>query len=444
MLNQQHLGAGLQLLLEASYPEAFHDSSSHPPSCFPGTRLQYIEDVTGWAQAYTAKRHFRMMRMQGPAGVGKSTLAQSCAEKVGDQLGAAFFFSRPNKRNISTRLFPSLAYQLAMKHPAYREKLDQKIIHDPSIIDKCIVTQFQELIVVPLRELKEEGQGVKDSVIFIDGLDECDGEDAQCTIIDTVSASVLDRTTPFVWAFFSRPEPRIVAQFSAPHITKLCWQLTLHVSRDADGDVELYLRDGFKRVRAKYGIPLAASWPSSYDIREVIRRSAGLFVYPANVIRFVNEGGTLGPEEQLRLILRFPSKLSSNPWPYLDAFYTLIMEHIPKDMLPIVLKLLLLAQPLSYLPCTFMFAADVLGLSVSAYCAALSRLHSVVKLGYSDTGLPKGIGIYHASFTDFLGDPERSGKFCVKAPEICGLLLIDIVKRLNNTFDNSKYIPAFN
>lgn len=384
-----------------------------------------------------------MMWMQGPAGVGKSTLAQSCAEKAGARLAAAFFFSRPNNRDISTRLFPSIAYQLTTKHPAYRDELDKKIIYDPSIVDKSIAVQFRELIVTPLQELEKEGRSVKEGVIFIDGLDECAGEDAQRAIIDTISTSVLEQTTPFLWAFFSRPEPHIVAQFSAPQVANLCWQPLLHVSRDADEDIELYLQDGFGRIRAKYGIPSTVLWPSKYDVRELVRRSAGLFIYPASVIRFVGEGGPLGPEEQLRLTLQFPTKLLGNPWSHLDAFYALIMEQIPKDILPVVLKLLLLTQPLSYLPRTYMFAADVLGLSFPTYCAALSKLHSVVKLTYADTGLPKDIGFHHASFTDFLGDPERSREFCVKTPEVCAMLLGDITRRFNSKFDNSTCLFFF-
>lgn len=256
---------------------------------------------------------------------------------------------------------------------------------------------------------------------------ECAGEDAQCTIIDIICASVREKTTPFVWALFSRPEPRIVSHFTAPDVNLPCWHLTLPVSHDADGDVELYLEDGFRGIRTQYGFPSMMSWPSKDAIQEIVRRSKGLFVYPTGVIRFVGDGGPLGPEEQLRLILDLPSKLTGNPWSHLDAFYTLIMRGIAKDMVSNALKLLSLAC-LQYAEArVYEVAADVLGLSLPTYCAALSKLHSVVEFTYTSNGFSQ-IQFYHASFTDFLLIPERSGRFCVKTPETCASLLTDVIK----------------
>lgn len=377
-----------------------------------------------------------MMWLQGPAGVGKSALAQSCAQEAGGKLAAAFFFSRPNSRDDSRCFFTSIAYQLATKHPSYYNKLQTKLVRDPTLVQKAIAVQFQELIALPLQELQKEGKGVDEGVIFIDGLDECDGEDAQCAIIDIVSSSVRERSTPFIWAFFSRPEPHIVARFSSHHVHELCWKLTLPISRDADGEIELYLRDGFKRIRIQYGIPSNASWPSNGNIRELVRRSAGLFAYAASILRYVAQGGPLGPEEQLRLVLRLPGS-SINPWSRLDAFYTYIMEQIPKAMLPNTLKLL--SSYKLWGEEFLVVAAAGLGFSLSTFCAALSKLHSVIKLTYSDDGFPEDISVYHASFTDYLEDPLRSGRFCIKTPEIYASLLADVIKLYDKGFENGVY-----
>jgi hypothetical protein len=52
--------------------------------------------------------------MWGPAGVGKSALAQTCAEQVKEMgnLGAAFFLSI-NERKDHRPFFVTLAYQLS-------------------------------------------------------------------------------------------------------------------------------------------------------------------------------------------------------------------------------------------------------------------------------------------------------------------------------------------
>lgn len=379
-----------------------------------------------------------MMWLQGPAGVGKSALAQSCAQEVGPKLAAAFFFSRPNTRDDPARLFISIAYQLTTKYPTYRHKLDEKIYWDRSLLQKSIDVQFQELIVAPLRELQEEGGGIAEGVIFVDGLDECAGEDAQCTIIDIVSASVRDRTTPFLWAFFSRPEPRLVGRFAAPHVHPFCWQLNLPVSREADGEIELYLRGAFESIRTQYDIPSTVNWPSDYDIQELVDRSVGLFIYPTSIVRYVSKGGALGPEEQLRQVLRHPGKSESNPWTHLDAFYTLIMEQVSKEMLPNTLKLLLSFQVVQ--PQFPLVAAAILGFSMATFSAALSKLHSVLKLARSDDGEPRDISFYHASFMDFLTNPERSKDFCIRTPERCGMLLIDLISFFDKGVDQGTHL----
>lgn len=66
--------------------------------------------------------------------------------------------------------------------------------------------------------------------------------------------------------------------------------------------------------------------PSKNEVREVVRRSKGLFIYPA--VCFFEERGPLRTRrEQVRLVLKLPSELNSNPWEHSpDDFYTLIMK----------------------------------------------------------------------------------------------------------------------
>jgi len=56
--------------------------------------------------------------MRGPAGVGKSAIAQTCADKLAENwhLGAAFFFTVKEHNNPS-RLFTTIAYQLTTTLP---------------------------------------------------------------------------------------------------------------------------------------------------------------------------------------------------------------------------------------------------------------------------------------------------------------------------------------
>ncbi|KAF9445229.1 hypothetical protein P691DRAFT_785506 [Macrolepiota fuliginosa MF-IS2] len=176
----EHKRPGLKMLLKASMPDAFHDSSARdpPPSCHPGTRHDFIDRITSWGLG-TSQHSEPMLWMYGPAGVGKSAIAQTCSEDLAERnkLGAALFFSRSvglNQRDDPHRLFPSLAYQIATKLKPFGDILDERIQDDPTLVTKSMKEQFQELLVKPLSCLGPGAAGVVGGlVIIIDGLDEC-------------------------------------------------------------------------------------------------------------------------------------------------------------------------------------------------------------------------------------------------------------------------------
>jgi len=159
-------------------------------------------------------------------------------------LGAAFFFTVDKHINPS-RLFTTMAYQLATTLPDYRTIIDEKIAKDKTLAEKKFPFQFKSLIVEPLQELGEQGKGIQPRAIFIDGLDECTGEDAQAKITEIVASSVRKGSTPFNWAIFSRAEPRIVSTFNQDSIASVTHSVELPISHKADGEIEMYLWGGF-------------------------------------------------------------------------------------------------------------------------------------------------------------------------------------------------------
>ncbi|KAF9448409.1 hypothetical protein P691DRAFT_759930 [Macrolepiota fuliginosa MF-IS2] len=413
---------GLERLLKASMPDAFHDSSARndPPSCHPGTRHDFIDTIVGWGLGVTEHTE-RLLWLHGPAGVGKSAVAQTCAELIGEKnmLGAALFFSRPNERDDPHRLFPSLSYQIATKSKSYGDILDHRIRNDPTLVMKSVREQFQELLVKPLSQLGANvGGDVEGLVIIIDGLDECDkGPQVHCEIIEIIATSIRHRTTPFRWAFFSRSETHIVGSFTADNLPSLSYQLEVPVSRKIDNQIALYLTAELRKIQQRSGLP--DSWLSERDIGMLVKLSAGLFIYAATLIRFVGNHKSLGPVDQLRAVLalgRLNRKaISLQPLSELDHFYILIMQSIPSEVLPRVQAiLLLLTHVRSWRPRVIHtgnpipYIANTLGISESQFRNACSALHSVLELD------PKGdIKFHHTSFMDFLLDSRRSGDFCV-------------------------------
>ncbi len=163
------------------------------------------------------------------------------------KLGATFFFSRPNHRDDPNRFFTTLASQLAGKHDAYGAHLDYEVQRDPDLVVKSLPHQFHNLFVVPCGNpiIREE---VSDRVIIVDGLDECATKEAQVAIIKIVAESVREGTTPFLWIFLSRLEPKIVKTFDLPDIKSISQQIDLPVSREIDKEILLYLADKLQEI----------------------------------------------------------------------------------------------------------------------------------------------------------------------------------------------------
>ncbi|EEB94165.1 hypothetical protein MPER_07068, partial [Moniliophthora perniciosa FA553] len=72
----------------------------------------------------------RILWLYGPAGAGKSAIAQTVAETAREEniLVASFFFSRADsKRNNPKYIFLSIAYQLAHSIPELREPIERAI-----------------------------------------------------------------------------------------------------------------------------------------------------------------------------------------------------------------------------------------------------------------------------------------------------------------------------
>ncbi|KXN91235.1 hypothetical protein AN958_01757 [Leucoagaricus sp. SymC.cos] len=389
-------GAGLRVLLEASVPEAAHDSAARypPPRCHPETRKGFIQEILSWAQPDPNQNVFkpRLLWLNGPAGVGKSAIAQTTAELLGERLGAAFFFSRLNHRDDANRLLPSIAYQLATSHAPYRKAIDTLLHNDPTLVSKSIRRQFQSLIIIP-SQLEVQRDSLREKVIIIDGLDECQGNDYQRDIIDVIAASIRDQSTPFIWAIISRPEPHLVASFTSLSLKRFCRNMEVTVSRDNDDEMRQYLGDGLGEIQHLQGISAASEpWFTEEDLQKLIDLAAGLFIYAATVLRFINQPSPLGPEGQLRIVLALHERYqtsplarskSKHPLSELDLFYMLIMQRIPTKVLPVTMKILL---AVAYYPRyrdvpSALKIADILGLSEPQFTNALCQnLQSVLTL----------------------------------------------------------------
>ena len=123
--------------------------------------------------------------LNGLAGTGKSTIAQSFSEMVAKEgiLGASFFCSRDYlDRKELKNIFPTLTYQLACHYPHFRSHIIATLKEDPTLAHTSLISQLENLLVDPL-----SGKNVS-CLIVIDALDECiDDQPASAILSDRKS-----------------------------------------------------------------------------------------------------------------------------------------------------------------------------------------------------------------------------------------------------------------
>ncbi|KAF5360339.1 hypothetical protein D9756_005088 [Leucocoprinus leucothites] len=410
--------------------EVESSTRKYAPRCHPDTRKSLQHSVMEWIAAERSydmswerrERVPRMLWVMGPAGVGKSALAQTIAEKMKakGQLGATLFFSRPDGRDDPEQVIPTLAYQLAVKHPKYKPILNQRLADDPYLLEKTLRLQFKELITDPFSIIMAQDPSTrhKPLLVILDGLDECNSEEAQCEFIELITEHV--RSThefPLLWMVCSRPEWHFRYLLSRPDFPTTCRREHMTIDNpEARRDVALVLRDEFAEIYRRFSDYLPRIWPSEESLQTIIVKASGLFALATTITRFVGDTNVHDPQSQLQICLDCLNGLSERVGPFerLDYLYRGICSTIPLEDLPIVKRILgvcvIYSESIS-LPAQQL--ANFLGLKQSKFDFSLRKLHSVIKVPIGVEAQQNGIQFYHASFSDFLQRSERSSQYSV-------------------------------
>ncbi|KAJ7877276.1 hypothetical protein B0H13DRAFT_1631815 [Mycena leptocephala] len=252
----------VHILQRVAASDAFHDSAERypQPKCHPETRTEMLDLLFKWSS--DPNSNSRVLWLHGPAGAGKSAIAQSFCQKLEAEgrLGASFFFKRGHlSRGTGKKLFPTIAYQLAqLRHlPELRQAISQIVEHTPSIIDRAHLIQLQKLIMEPRRQ----SIPCRTLVIVIDGLDECEGQNIQQEVLRSIGIAMRDGPCPLFFLVASRPEPHIREIFMG-ELQGLHYPVDIQQSFV---DVRRYLRDEFSRIHRDHHETMTlipAPWPS--------------------------------------------------------------------------------------------------------------------------------------------------------------------------------------
>ena len=379
--------------------------------------------------------------LNGLAGTGKTTIAQTIAERTfaDGQLGASFFCSRDYQDRSNLHLiFPTLAVQLARKYAGFRTIFVPTVRSNPGIAHESLYNQMYKLIVEPLKEFKLS------TVIIIDALDECVDEEPASAILSVIGHFVSE--IPKVkFLVTGRPEPRIREGFRLPLLAESTDVFVLHEVEpsEVENDIRLFFKHKFSELARRR--PGLDGWPTDKQLDTLCERAAGLFVYAVATVKFVDKQGT-NPREQLDLLLQSPgssvreARIRFNTNSTLDSLYISILEgafgdYDDPDNDPKV-RSVLGAVALAVAPLSPSTIAKFLGFNSQSVFFLLSSAQSLLIL-QEDIDFPARP--FHKSFPDFIVDPDRckNHRFHVFPPYHHSQLLIGCLNLINQTLEKN-------
>jgi hypothetical protein len=373
-------------------------------SCLKGTRETVLNEIESWAKDFNKSPVFWL---NGLAGTGKSTIAQTASERIfaDGQLGASFFCSRDfEERSDLHFIFPTLAFQLAHKFPKFRSALVPLLQSNPDITHESLYRQMEKLIVEPLRSADVS------TVIVIDALDECRDEEPSSAIL-SVLGRLVERIPKVKFFITGRPEPRIETGFRLPILVDSTSVFVLHDVHPPliNSDIRLFLKHELSELAERRQL---GRWPSDEHIDLLCSRAAGLFVYAVATVKFLDSNTHL-PDHRLGVIVALPEcsapegKTRFNLKTTLDSLYTSILQTAFSEGDPAMYSkirstigaVVLLVNPLP--PSGI---AKLVGLDPREVMLFLTLVQSLLVLG-EDPDQP--VKSFHKSFPDFAIDPSR-------------------------------------
>lgn len=387
--------------------------------------MEVLATLKDWALNGTKQVYW----LNGHAGSGKSTIAQSFAQWLFQEqmLGASFFCSRNStQRRNRALIFPTIAYQLATSLNAassdYRRDVINALKKNLDVGYLLPRNQMEELLVRPVVASSMQ------TIIVLDALDEC--EDSESTsIILSVIADFIDHIPLLKFFITSRPEPRIQRGFRPDALGKVTRPMLMHEidSTEVHNDLRLFVKvelTRVKQVRSEIAFPVV--WPQEDEVETLATSAAGLFIFAATIIKYI-ENTPGSPCTRLDILadaLKCPAPEGhgvtdvhplgarmkrTKPYAELDALYLRILQGaFPKDEdiadARDILGLLVVARESLCLETIAGLLPDEVFVDASDVKPILLALQSVL---YVPDKAADPIQSYHKSFTDFLTDSTR-------------------------------------
>ena len=373
--------------------------------CLDGTRTEILHEIVDWINNTDANAP-PIFWLHGQAGKGKSAIAHTIALQAQNlgMLGSCFCFTRVrHHEELHTKLFPTIARDLADRDLRLRPLLAKMITNNHSLRDTAdIPEQWEKLIVEPLSLL--EGPSTGNVVVVIDALDESGVEGTRALVLEALTAYDGKLPGNLRILLTSRPMVDISEVLGAAQHVHARSLDDIDVESTIS-DIHLYVSHRLKSLRDTF---------SDESLRRLAAKSDGVFEWARLACDFILQRVKVIAKKRLQEIL---SQTPGDGRTLLDEMYTTFLKELTtgsSDLLrmfrSVMRQILWLKEPLPISALDFM--RDKFPQTDDHYTIGdILRLMASLLSGTTDTFTP--VRPLHASFYDFLLDEKRSHDFFI-------------------------------
>jgi hypothetical protein len=275
-------------LVKAYWCEDTHDA------CAEGTFWGILDKINRWGNNFHEPPvHW----LTGPSGMGKSTIAWTIQEKKTCPLGAYFFYSESEKNCNPDYIIPALAYQLALKFPAFRSQYLELIdvFHlDHSCPHRSVLHprgQMEHLLVKPLKDTDIQ------TMIMIDGLDKCqDGGKSFLAALE----KFLPEIPQVKFLITASPQPQIQEGFLSRSRNRLTMTDLAKEGNEVNESIRKFFAMKLEAIWKAF--PMEPDWPTEEELDRLCGFAEGQFSRAKILVEFM-VNWNYGPRNRLDIIL---------------------------------------------------------------------------------------------------------------------------------------------
>ena len=378
--------------------------------CLDGTRTKILNEIVDWINNKDAATP-RIFWLSGQAGKGKSAIAHTIAlhaHNVG-MLGSCFCFSRVRQHeDLHTKLFLTIAHDLAGRNLRVRLLLDEVMSKDSSSKRTNIVEDWQRLILEPLSRLEDSFTG--NIVVVIDALDESGMERTRGAILDVLATHGAKLPANIRILLTSRPLLDIGEALNFNQHDILAKSLDDIDNESTFHDIYFYVSTRLRSLGGTF---------SYQDFQQLAAKSDGVFEWARLACDFISSRNGVMPKKAFDEIM---SHTPGSGRILLDEMYTTFLKDLIREseerreaFCSVMRQILWLKEPLPISALNSL--RDEFSRSVDHYPVSFVLDHMASLLaGVTDESTP--VRPLHASFYDFLLDKRRSREFFIEQCDV--------------------------